>query len=71
MKNEWCSNIHKIIDGFYCARCGWASERDPNFSDAVVESVIEHIETPDNPVKTQVKTNFTVYCRLKKTDQKD
>lgn len=57
IKEEWddrdwgrrCCVIHKIIDGFYCGRCGWTSDRDPNFSDAAAESVIKHLETLDNP----------------------
>lgn len=40
------SKIVKRADHFYCTRCGWSSESDPNFSDAILDSVIDHVVEP-------------------------
>lgn len=40
-----CETISKKDGYFWCERCGWTSEKDLNFSDAIVESVICHVDT--------------------------
>ena len=43
-QTEFLHNVLKRTDDFYCYTCGFKSERDPNFSDALIESFLQHLE---------------------------
>lgn len=43
---EFVHMVAKRIDDFYCISCGFKSDRDPNFSDALIASFLSHLENP-------------------------
>ena len=62
--NDFYHRLWKRVDSFTCDDCGWISENDPSFSEALIQTAVRHLELPRFNYRRFYEENKSLKNRL-------